>query len=362
MAESAATTVANGDAMTATPPAVVRLSELTDGVEAICFALLANKTRGMTKRNEPYVKCFFRDKFRTVEAPLWSNDPLMPLAIQWMEGLAYRLHVRAEQNAQFGLQLKLLEVRAAEDADEADGYDLRELVESSRYTTAELAAKVYALIDRCITKPHLNRLVKMLLDEHGELFRKMPAAQNMHHSYTAGLLEHVWSMTRISTFVSDHYANYYYDLNPPINKGIVVAASILHDIGKVRELKYHPVEAKYTKEGCLIGHVLMGRDMVREAAGRIDGFPEEDLLLLEHAILAHHGKREFGAPILPQTIEALIVSFVDDLDAKINAVARERLRSGTEGEFTDRVYPLDNRRIYKGVPVPPPDIPGDLAF
>src|SRR5206468_875000 len=107
-------------------------------------------------------------------------------------------------------------------------------------------------------------------------------------------------------------------------KGVIVAASILHDIGKLRELSYHPVEAKYTKEGSLIGHVLMGRDLVRDVARQIEGFPDETLLLLEHAILSHHGKKEFGAPIVPQTIEALIVSFVDDLDAKVNIAARER--------------------------------------
>jgi 3'-5' exoribonuclease len=182
----------------------------------------------------------------------------------------------------------------------------------------------------------------------------MPAAQNFHHSYTSGLLEHVWSMTRIASFLADHYAHYYATLNPPLNKGVVVAAAILHDIGKLRELDYHPVEAKYTKEGCLIGHVLMGRDLVRETARRIDGFPEETLLLLEHAILAHHGKREFGAPILPLTIEALLVSYIDDIDAKMNIAARGRLLSKNEGEFTDKVYALDNRRLYKGIPEEPP--------
>ena len=145
----------------------------------------------------------------------------------------------------------------------------------------------------------------------------------MHHSYTSGLLEHVWSMTRIAAFLAEHYAKYYDELDPPLNRDLIVAATVLHDIGKLRELEYHPVETRYTTEGTLIGHVLMGRDMVREAAARIDGFPEELLLCLEHAILAHHGKREFGAPVAPATLEALIVSFVDDLDAKVNMVARK---------------------------------------
>src|SRR5262249_50737049 len=98
------------------------------------------------------------------------------------------------------------------------------------------------------------------------------------------------------------------------------------------------------------GHVLMGRDLVRETARQIDGFSEETLLLLEHAILSHHGRRDFGAPVVPQTLEALLVSYVDDLDAKMNIAARERLTSTSDGDFTDKVYALDNRRFYKGIP------------
>ena len=124
----------------------------------------------------------------------------------------------------------------------------------------------------------------------------------------------------------------------------MIAAIILHDIGKLRELLYHPVEARYTKEGRLIGHILMGRDLVRETARQIEGFPEETLLLLEHAILAHHGKHEFGAPVLPQTVESILVNFIDELDAKMNMVARARMSSVTDDEFTDRIYGLDNRR------------------
>ena len=101
---------------------------------------------------------------------------------------------------------------------------------------------------------------------------------------------------------------------------MILAATILHDIGKLRELDYHPVETKYTKEGCLIGHVLMGRDLVRDAARKIDGFPEETLLLLEHAILRTTASA-IRRPIVPQTLEALLVSFVDDLDAKMNIAA-----------------------------------------
>ena len=329
---------------------VSKLSELVDGQEAVCFAALVKKSRGVTRANQPYLKCVFRDKRLQVEAPLWHDSRCFRDADSWVEGTAYRLHVQCRHDLRFGLQIDILSARAATPADAADGFDFFDLVPSSRFSPEELLKKLNLQIDRSIDHPALKRLVRTLIDENLTLFVRMPAAQNMHHSYTSGLLEHVWSMTRIAGFLAEHYAKYYDGLDPPLNRGLIVAATVLHDIGKLRELEYDPVETRYTKEGTLIGHVMMGRDMVREAAAKIDGFPEELLLCLEHAILAHHGKREFGAPVLPATLEALIVSCVDDLDAKVNMVALKALDPQNGDAFTEKIFALENRRFYRGLP------------
>jgi 3'-5' exoribonuclease len=329
---------------------VIKLSDLVDNQEAVCFAALVKKTRGTTKANHPYLKCVFRDKRVTRESALWHDHPLFREADSWTDGEPFRLHVRGQFHIRYGMQIEILGIRAATEDDTGDGFDFFDLVPNSQFPPDELKKKLRVLIDRYIEHPALKTLVENILSENEALFSRMQAATNFHHSYTSGLLEHVWSMTRIAGFLADHYAKYYDQLNPPLDRGLIVATAILHDIGKLRELEYHPVEAKYTKEGCLIGHVLMGRDMVREAAQKIEGFPAELLLNLEHAILAHHGKREFGSPVVPQTIEALVVSYVDDLDAKMNIMVRERMSSQTDDDFTDRVFALDNRRIYKGVP------------
>lgn len=338
---------------------VVRLSDLQSGQDAECFAALVKKVPGTTHKGERYLKCYFRDRRTTVEAPLWADSRFLKQAEGWPDGNAYRLRVHAEVKPRYGMQIEILDIRPAGPEDEPDGYDFYDLVEATEYEVELLWGRIHDCVEKYIESPPLRRLVLELLAEHAGLFKKMQAAMNFHHAYTGGLLEHVWSMTRISGYLADHYAKYYHDLNPPLDRGVIVAATVLHDIGKLIELEYHPVEARYTKQGYLVGHILIGRDLVREKARQIDGFPEETLLLLEHAILAHHGRREFGAPVLPQTIEALIVSAVDDLDAKVNATARERLRDG-DGEFTEKVYALDGRRIYRGVRVPPPapDLPG----
>lgn len=332
---------------------IKRLSDLRDGDEAVCFAALVRKSRGKTFRDQEFVKCLFRDKRASLEAPLWADSRWLKLSDGWPEGSAFRMHVKAVVKEKYGLQLEILDIRQAGKEDIRDGYDFFDLVESSDRPADEMLHAVRESIERAIDDPYVRKLVLSVLEQNESLFSRIQAAAQLHHSYTGGLLEHVWSMTRISRFLAEHYAKYYTNLNPPLNKSVIVAAAVLHDIGKLRELQYHPVEAKYTKEGSLIGHVLMGRDMVREAAKQIDGFPEETLLLIEHAILSHHGKREFGAPILPQTIEALIVSFVDDLDAKVNIVARQLLHSEGSDDFTDKLWALENRRIYRGIPVEP---------
>lgn len=333
--------------------AVLRLSDLRDGQEAECFAALVRKVRGTTYKNETFLKCYFRDKRVVLEAPIWANHRLLKQAESWVDGATYRLRVKAEIKAKYGLQIEILDLRPTVSEDVDDGFDFGDLYESSRFQSDHLLHIIHSCIEKSIDCPYVKQVVLTILVDHDELFRKIQAATNFHHSYNGGLLEHVWSMTRIAGFVAEHYAKYYEGLNPPLNKSIIVAAAILHDIGKLRELEYHPVEARYTKAGSLIGHVLMGRDLVRDAARKVEGFPEETLLLLEHAILSHHGKKEFGAPILPQTVEALIVSFIDDLDAKVNIAVAHRLKAATDGEFTDKVFALENRRFYRGIPVEP---------
>lgn len=333
--------------------AVARLSDLQDGQEAICFAALVKRVRGKTNRDQPFVKCYFRDSRVTLESPLWHDHRLLKQSDGWTDGAPYRLHVKSEVKGKYGLQIEILDIRPTEPEDEADGFDFADLYPSSKFSPDDLVRTILGCVEKHVECPFVKQVVLAILAEHDTLFRKLQAATNFHHSYNGGLLEHVWSMTRVAVFLSDHYAKYYNTLNPPLNKSIIVAAAVLHDIGKLKELEYHPVESRYTKEGSLIGHVLMGRDMVRDAARKVPEFPEETLLLLEHAILSHHGKREFGAPVVPQTIEALIVSYIDDLDAKVNIAAEHRLKAGVEGEFTDRAFPLDNRRIYKGIPVEP---------
>ena len=224
-------------------------------------------------------KCLFRDK-RVDGARRRSgrDNRFLGRPSRWTEGIAYRLQVRGKYDIRYGMQIEILGIRPATDDDAARRFRLlrpgREQPSTRRTSCSRRSA---ICIERCIDQPRLRRLVETSSTSIGRLFKKMPAAQSIHHSYTGGLLEHVWSMTRIASFLADHYAKYYDQLESPAeSRASSIAATILHDIGKLRELEYHPVEAKYTKEGCLIGHVLMGRDMVRRGRGPHRGVPGGD--------------------------------------------------------------------------------------
>ncbi len=335
---------------------VIKLSEMLDGQEAECYAALSRKVRALKKDGQPYWRCMFRDKRAELEAMVWPDTPLAAAVESWTEGQAYRIKGRAKLSDRYGRQLELATVRQAEETDKEHGYDPADLYDVSKFPVAKLRERIDGFIARGIDDPHLKQLVTKLMTDHQPLLDTMPAAAKIHHPQTTGLLEHVWSMTRIAVFLSEHYATYYNELDPPLNRSLVVTAAIVHDLGKLKELEYRPAGAVYSKVGNLLGHIVIGRDMAREAAATIEGFPEELLLQLEHIILSHHGKREFGSPVTPATIEAVLVSYIDDLDAKMNAAARALMDPRGDEFFTEKVFALDNRSLYRGVKIPRPAV------
>ena len=170
---------------------VIKLSDLVDNQEAVCFAALVKKTRGTTKANHPYLKCVFRDKRVTRESALWHDHPLFREADSWTDGEPFRLHVRGQFHIRYGMQIEILGIRAATEDDTGDGFDFFDLVPNSQFPPDELKKKLRVLIDRYIEHPALKTLVANILKEHESLFSRMQAATNFHHSYTSGLLEHV---------------------------------------------------------------------------------------------------------------------------------------------------------------------------
>jgi 3'-5' exoribonuclease len=205
-----------------------------------------------------------------------------------------------------------------------------------------------------VKNPYLHRLLKDIFADPSlvRTFKHVPAAKGFHHAYIGGLLEHTLSVTRLLIKCADHYAR--------IDRDLLLAGGILHDIGKTCELSYNSV-IEYTDEGRLVGHIVLGVELLNRKLAEIGGFPEELALKLRHILLSHHGVLEFGSPKRPKILEALVVNFVDDLDAKVNAFQEFMDESGNESNWTP-FHRLLERYIYKS-PQQPNEVPqksGDL--
>ncbi|MDR1532612.1 MAG: HD domain-containing protein [Clostridiales bacterium] len=208
-------------------------------------------------------------------------------------------------------QLKLSKIRRSREGE----YDPAEYIPRTDKDVAAMYQQVEELI-RSVEDPQIRLLLEeiMIKDEHvRDAFQSSSAGKIMHHSYMGGLIEHTLAVTQICDFLGRRYKF--------VNRDILIAAALLHDIGKVFELSPFP-DNDYTDDGELLGHIVMGAEFISRAAAKIEGFPHQLESLLKHCILAHHGEYEFGSPKLPKTMEALILHFADNADAKLAAVEK----------------------------------------
>jgi 3'-5' exoribonuclease len=325
------------------------LSELKVGEQGDCFALLASKDRATTRDGKPYFRVSFRDAGRTVTAMIWSDTTwFADCDSKWQVGGFYKLRCQYFEN-QYGPQVELDRVRALEPADQEQGFDARHFYEHTRFNIDEMFRELLDVAHTQIDSVPVRNLVVALLEEHAELIQRMSAASRNHHAFIGGYLEHVLSVTRTCVHLADKYLAYYPDTHPPLSKSLVLAGAILHDVGKTLELRHQPQGADYTAQGRLIGHILLGRDLVRDKARELGELDPETQLRLEHIIVAHQNLPEWGSPVAPHTLEALLVHFADDLDAKYHMMARVLKSEPAPGEeFTSRDNPL-RRMIFRGL-------------
>jgi len=328
---------------------IVRLCELEPERLDDCFAILSAKERATTREGKPYFRATFRDAGRSVTCMVWSDTVwFADCEEKWKVGGFYKLRCRYSESS-YGPQIELDRVREVTESDRADGFDSAEFFQSTRYDVDEMFAQLVGIADSQISDVPLRRLVVELLDEHEEKIKLYPAASRYHHAFTGGFLEHVLSVTQTAVSLADKYGDLYAQMQPPLSKSLVVAGAILHDVGKLAELDYRPQGSEYTARGRLIGHILLGRDLVRDKAASIPEMDAEVLLRLEHIIVSHQNLPEWGSPIPPHTPEALLVYFADDIDAKFHMLAAA-LEDATQDdeEFTSRKNPL-RRQIYRGL-------------
>lgn len=327
-------------------PQLIPLHELADGEEGEFFSLLSDKQELTTRDGKPYHRVTFRDSVREVSFPIWNDAPLAkPCQNEWQIGEFFRVRARYRETS-YGPQLEIREIRTVVESDVADGFDPLMCQARSRFDSQEMFDELLKIANERIENKPLRELVVGIYESHrGELLN-LPAARRNHHAFAGGFLEHVRNVTRTSVYLADAYAAAYPDLSPPLDKGLVVAGALLHDIGKLRELRALPTGAEYTAAGSLIGHVLQGRDIVLEAAAQSKLDPEI-LLRLEHIIISHQRLPEWGAPKPPMTPEALLVHYADDIDAKYQMMVNVLATDANIGPVTSRRNVL-GQAVYRG--------------
>jgi 3'-5' exoribonuclease len=327
-------------------PTIARLCELADGQEADFFVLMTLKEQLKTRDGKPYVRVGFRDGQREVAFPIWSDAAWAAECQQWEPGEFYKIRGLYRETS-YGPQLEIRKIRPVSEADRQEGFDPADFQPRSRFDPQEMFDELTELAHGQIGEVPLRGLVLHLLMTHREQLLALPAATRNHHAFAGGWVEHVLAVTRTCVYLAEKYAELYPDMRPPLDKSLVVAGGVLHDIGKVRELQPQLTGgAEFTPEGQLIGHVLQGRDMVREAAAECPIDPET-LLRLEHIIVAHQRLPEWGAPKPPMTPEALLVHYADDTDAKFQMMAAVFAEDTSPGQFTSRNNGL-RQRLYRG--------------
>jgi 3'-5' exoribonuclease len=277
--------------------------------------LVKEKITAMAKNGKPYLTIRLMDKSGEVDAKVWDN----------VDDVAGRfekndfLEISAKASVYLGkMQLVISELRKMPEED----VELADFLPETERDITEMEGELAALL-ATVKSSWLSSLLDSFFadpDVMG-LYRVAPAAKGMHHVYLGGLLEHSLAVASLVDAIVPLYKG--------LNRDLLVAGALLHDVGKVREMKFSR-SFDYSDEGKLIGHISIGVEMIHERVCKIPGFPPELAMQLKHLILSHHGQYEYGSPKRPKTLEATVLNYLDDLDSKINGI---RTHINKEGEM-----------------------------
>lgn len=271
---------------------------------------------GETRAGKPYLVVTVMDKTGEVSGPVWDNVD----EVRDMCAVGDVVHLTGlVQSYRDQVQLRIDSIDTVDQAlvDPAPFYP------TSPRSRVKMAEELQQLL-RSVKNPFLKKLLQRFFKNRDcwALFQDAPAAKGIHHAYVGGLLEHSLSVARIADFLAIHYEG--------IDRCLLITGALLHDIGKLEELKLEKGLVDYTVAGRLKGHLVIGSEMVAREAGRIRDFPIELLEQVQHLILSHHGRQEFGSPSVPMTVEAFMLSFLDDLDAKMNITEQLRRKMDSQ--------------------------------
>lgn len=297
------------------------------------FVLIKSAEVRVAKNGKDFLAMVFEDRSGDIGGKFW--DASSQDIKNFEAGKVIFLNGKRE-NYKGTPQIKILGMRLATETEPSNP---SLYTKKAPMTVADMKEEVSKLLFD-ITNPNWNRVVRFLLQKYDEQFYTYPAAKTNHHAFQGGLAFHTISILRLAKGVSDQY--------PQVDRSLLYAGAILHDLGKTIELS-GPVSTTYTVEGNLLGHiVIMDGEIVKACQELKISDSSEDILLLRHMIVSHHGLKEYGSPIEPLLLEAVVLHALDDLDASIQMVTGA-LSHTKDGTFSERIFGMDGRNFYKRI-------------
>ena len=310
---------------------MIKIKDMKCGNDNVEFTAMINhvttgKTNGANKSN--YLSIVFQDDTGTIDAKLWNASD------EHIQSLKNGAVVRGKGDIIKYSDDRQMKIISIDDVSYQQSQQVEFLTKApldSETMMNELMRYV-----KQISNSKLYVLTKHLFEKHMEALKIYPAASKNHHDCVSGLAFHTLSMLKVAESMLTIY--------PQLNADLMYAGILLHDIGKTVELS-GPVVPTYTMEGKMLGHISIAQAMVYQAAQELN-IEGEEVVLLQHMILAHHGKNEFGSPVLPQIREAEMIYLIDNIDARMNMFDKA-LDQVNAGEYSKRIFALENRTIYK---------------
>ena len=304
------------------------INEFKTDQEVSMFFLLDNVVRGIATSGKPYLTLYLKDKTGSIDGKIWEvkdedTENLKPGNMVFIDGTV--LDYRGK------LQLKIKNYRMVTENDEID---IQDYIQTAPIPKEVMISELNQFLKE-IGNQKLKAVTIELLNKYKKQFVSYPAAKSMHHDFYSGLIYHTTTMLKVAKALLEIY--------PTLNKDLLYSGIILHDLGKTIELS-GPIGTSYTLEGELLGHIVIMSDEVAKTADKL-GIDGEEIILLRHIILAHHGKYEFGSPKLPMIKEAEIINFIDNIDARM-MMFEKNLTNVEPGTFSDKLFGLEGRRFY----------------
>ena len=295
------------------------IKDLSDGEKISGIYYCKSRVSAVTKNGKQYDNVILQDKTGVIDAKIWdpSNPGISEFAANDYVDVVGDISLFAGS-----LQASIKRARIADETE----YNVSDYMPCSRYAIEDMFKALNSYINS-IENPYLKKLVDMFFKEDSEFIAKLKkssAAKTVHHGFIGGLLEHTLGVVRLCSFYSKAYIM--------LNRDLIITAALFHDIGKIKELSEFP-QNDYTDDGQLIGHIIIGYQMVHEAISKIEGFPHVLASELEHCILSHHGELEYGSPKKPALAEALALSLADLTDARMETMRELLDKSANNGEW-----------------------------